>query len=51
MIYGLGRGLEFYDRRSVKKIQEELEKEGYRFSTLAVEIVKSDPFRMRRGSE
>ena len=51
MIYGLGRGLEYYDRRSIKKIQEELEKNDYKFSTLAVEIVKSDPFRMRRGSE
>ncbi len=51
MTYGLGRGLEHYDRRSIKKIQEELEKNDYKFSTLAIEIVKSDPFRMRRGSE
>ena len=51
MIYGLGRGLEYYDRRSVKKIQEELEKNDYKFSTLAIEIVKSDPFRMRRGTD
>ena len=51
MIYGLGRGLEYYDRRSVQKIQEELEKNDYKFSTLAVEIVKSDPFRLRRGTE
>ena len=51
MTYGLGRGLEHYDRRPVMKIQEALEKNGYKFSTLAVEIVKSDPFRMRRGSE
>ena len=51
MIYGLGRGLEYYDRRSVQKIQEELEKNDYKFSRLAVEIVKSDPFRLRRGTE
>jgi Protein of unknown function (DUF1592)/Protein of unknown function (DUF1588)/Protein of unknown function (DUF1587)/Protein of unknown function (DUF1585)/Protein of unknown function (DUF1595)/Planctomycete cytochrome C len=51
MTYGLGRGLEHYDRRSIKKIQDELEKNDYKFSTLAIEIVKSDPFRMRRGSE
>ena len=51
MTYGLGRGLEHYDRRSIKKIQEELEKNDYKFSTLAIEIVKSDPFRMRRGTE
>ena len=50
MIYGLGRGLEYYDRRSVVKIQEELANNN-KFSTVAIEIVKSDPFRMRRGSE
>ena len=33
------------------KIQEELEKNDYRFSTLAIEIVKSEPFRMRRSSD
>ena len=51
LTYGLGRGLEHYDRRPVMKIQAALEKNGYKFSTLAVEIVKSDPFRMRRGTE
>ncbi len=51
LTYGLGRGLEHYDRRPVMKIQAALEKNGYKFSTLAIEIVKSDPFRMRRGSE
>ena len=51
LTYGLGRGLEHYDRRPVMRIQEALAKNGYKFSTLAVEIVKSDPFRMRRGSE
>ncbi|HEY0984095.1 DUF1592 domain-containing protein [Schlesneria sp.] len=50
MTYGLGRGLEYYDRRSVVKIQEALEKDN-RFSTIVIEIVKSDPFRMRRGSD
>ncbi len=51
MTFGLGRGLEYYDRRSIMKIQEALEKDDFKFSTLAIEIVKSDPFRMRRGSE
>ena len=51
LTYGLGRGLEHYDRRSIMKIQDALDKNGYTFSTLAVEIVKSDPFRLRRGSE
>ena len=51
LIYSLGRGLEYYDKRGIDRIVLALEKGGYRFSTLAVEIVKSDAFRMRRGRE
>ena len=51
LTYALGRGLESYDRRSVLKIQTALEQHGYKFSTLAIEITKSEPFRMRRGGD
>ena len=51
LTYGLGRGLEHYDRRSIAKIQAALEQNDYKFSTLAIEIVKSEPFRMRRGTD
>ena len=51
MIYALGRGLEYYDRRPVMQIQEALAKDNDKFSVLVSEIVKSDPFRLRRGSE
>ena len=51
MIYALGRGLEYYDRRPVMQIQNTLAKHDYKFSVLVSEIVKSDPFRMRRGKE
>ena len=49
MIYALGRGLEPYDERPVDRILTALAKDKYKFSTLVVEIVKSDPFRLRRG--
>jgi hypothetical protein len=49
MIYALGRGIEPYDDRSLDKASSALSKDKYRFSTLVVEIVKSDPFRLRRG--
>jgi hypothetical protein len=49
MIYALGRGLEFYDDRSVDRALAALSKDKYKFSTLVVEIAKSDPFRLRRG--
>jgi len=47
--YALGRGLEFYDERALRKILAEVARSDYRFSSLVVSIVQSDPFRMRRG--
>jgi hypothetical protein len=47
LTYALGRGLEPYDRRAVNVILEALGKENDRFSTLLIEIVKSDPFQKR----
>ena len=49
LTYALGRGLEYYDRPAVDRITTALAQNGYRFSTLIVEIVKSEPFRLRRG--
>lgn len=51
MIYALGRGLEYYDRRPVMQIQDTLAKNDYKFSALVSAIVKSEPFRLRRGKE
>ena len=51
MIYALGRGLEYYDRPAVERINAALAKDNYRFSVLVTEIVKSDPFRLRRGKQ
>lgn len=51
MIYALGRGLEYYDRRPVMQIQDALAKQDYKFSALVAEIVKSEPFRLRRATE
>lgn len=49
LTYALGRGLEFYDRCTVTRIATELDRSEYRFNTLILEIVKSEPFRLRRG--
>ncbi|MCX7418607.1 MAG: DUF1592 domain-containing protein [Planctomycetia bacterium] len=49
LTYALGRGLEYYDRPAIDRIATTLGQNGYRFSTLIVETVKSEPFRMRRG--
>ena len=51
LTYALGRGLEYYDRPTVDRIVAQLEAGGYRSSVLITEIVKSDPFRLRRGTK
>jgi hypothetical protein len=50
LIYALGRGLEYYDRPTVERIVQAVAANDYKFSALVIEIVKSDPFRLRRGS-
>ena len=51
LIYALGRGLEFYDKSTVDRIVTQLEAQDYKVSVLITEIVKSDPFRLRRGTK
>ncbi len=47
LTYGLGRGLDYYDRCALDKIIKALGQNGYRFSTLLLEVVQSEPFQMR----
>lgn len=50
MIYGLGRGLEYYDMPKVRKVEEEAAKQDYRFSSIIFGIVASEPFQMKRAA-
>jgi hypothetical protein len=50
LIYALGRGLEPYDDAAVDRIVAGVVKENYRFSAVVAEIVKSDPFRLRKAA-
>jgi hypothetical protein len=47
MTYGLGRGLEYSDAPSVRAIVRDAQAQDYRFSSLVLGIVRSDPFQMR----
>jgi mono/diheme cytochrome c family protein len=49
LTFALGRGVEYYDEPAVRKIVRDAEKDGYRFSSLILGIVKSVPFEMRRA--
>ena len=51
MTYGLGRGLEFSDNRALNQICDQAARADHKFSALIIAIVKSDPFRLRRGME
>jgi hypothetical protein len=49
LTYALGRGLERYDKCAVDKITKALAENDYRFSTLVLQIIRSDPFQKRSG--
>ena len=51
LTYALGRGLERYDRPTVKQISAHIATQDYKFSNLVLEIVNSLPFQMRRGEQ
>ena len=49
LTYGLGRGLEHYDRPSIRKIIRGAAETDYRWSSLILGVVDSVPFQMRVG--
>jgi mono/diheme cytochrome c family protein len=48
LIYGLGRGFEYYDAPAVRKVVRETAATNYRFQSLILGITKSTPFQMRK---
>ena len=51
LTYALGRGLEYYDKPTVRSIVRQAERNEYRLADMIVTIVKSIPFQMRRSPE
>ena len=51
LTYALGRGLEYYDKRTIDGIVARLKGNNYRFNELVQGIVSSLPFDMKRGEE
>ena len=49
LTYALGRGLEYYDMPVVRKIVKDAARDDYRFHSVVLGIVNSDPFQMRRA--
>jgi hypothetical protein len=50
MIYALGRGTEYYDMPLIRSIVRDAEKNNYRFSSLVLGVVKSEPFQTNMKS-
>ena len=51
MTYALGRTVEYYDMPTVRRIVRDAARDNYRFSSIVMGIVRSDPFRMRMVPE
>jgi mono/diheme cytochrome c family protein len=52
LIYGLGRGTEYFDMPLVRSIVRDAQRDHYKFSSLVLGIVKSEPFQKnRKGQE
>ena len=49
LMYALGRGVEYYDAPTVRRIVRDAAGEDYRWSSIILGIVKSTPFQMRRS--
>ena len=50
LTYAVGRGLEYYDMPTVREIVRDSARDDYRFQSIVLGIVNSDPFRMRQAS-
>ena len=50
LTYALGRGLEYYDMPAVREIMREAAQQDYRWSSIVMQVVESQPFQMRRST-
>lgn len=48
MTYATGRTVEYYDMPTIRRIVRDSARDDYRFSSLVMNIIKSDAFQMRR---
>ena len=50
-IYGMGRGTEYYDMPLIRSIVRDAESKDYRFSSIILGIVKSEPFQVNQKEQ
>jgi hypothetical protein len=49
MSYALGRGIDYYDRPTLRRIVRDASRDEFRWSSVVIGIVSSAPFQMRRA--
>jgi len=49
LMFALGRGLEYYDMPAVRAIVRNAAEDDYRWSSVILGVIESDPFQMRRS--
>ena len=49
LVYSLGRGIEYYDMPAIRRILRDAKQYDYRWSSLIMSLVTSDPFQMRKA--
>jgi hypothetical protein len=49
LTYALGRGIQPYDKPTIRRITQQAAASGYGFQTLVREVTRSLPFQQRRG--
>jgi hypothetical protein len=49
LMYAVGRGVEYYDRPVIRRILKNTREADYRWSSVILNIVESEPFQMRRS--
>lgn len=51
LTYALGRGVDYYDAPTIRRITRDLQHDDYRWSSLVTAIVASNPFQRRRAPD
>ena len=50
LTYAVGRGLQYYDMPTVRRIVRETAPSDYKLASIVLGVIKSDPFQMRRSA-
>jgi hypothetical protein len=51
LAYAIGRSVEYYDMPTVRRLAHEASQDGYRWSSVVLGVVASEPFQMRRAPD